>query len=267
MKKYAAFFRIRFLTGLQYRASALAGIITQVFWGIMELLLFRAFYRANPSAFPMEFEQLASYIWLQEAFLAMFMTWFLDNEIFSSITSGNIAYELARPMDIYNTWYVKNAVLRLSKAALRFLPVLIAAVCMPKPYRICAPRSVWAFLFFVLSMVLAFGVMIAFCMLIYISVVYTLSPMGVRMVAMSLTEFLSGSIIPLPFLPDKMRRIIELTPFAAMQNLPLRIYSGNIYGREMAVGILLQVFWLVVLVVFGKLWLRNGLRKTVIQGG
>ena len=42
MKKYLSFFRLRFITGLQYRTAALAGIATQFFWGAMEILTFRA---------------------------------------------------------------------------------------------------------------------------------------------------------------------------------------------------------------------------------
>ena len=53
MGKYLAFFRLRFSMGLQYRAAAVAGIVTQFFWGAMELLAFRAFYDADPAAFPM----------------------------------------------------------------------------------------------------------------------------------------------------------------------------------------------------------------------
>ena len=34
----------RFATGLQYRAAAAAGIVTQFVWGLMELLLYKAFY-------------------------------------------------------------------------------------------------------------------------------------------------------------------------------------------------------------------------------
>ena len=40
--------------GLQYRAAALAGIVTQFAWGFLEILMFRAFYRADASAFPMD---------------------------------------------------------------------------------------------------------------------------------------------------------------------------------------------------------------------
>ena len=85
MKKYLSFFRMRFLMGLQYRAAAAAGVVTQFTWGFMELLVFRAFYQADASAFPMSFEAVVSYIWLQQAFLALFMAWMMEPEIFSSI--------------------------------------------------------------------------------------------------------------------------------------------------------------------------------------
>ena len=58
MKKYLSFFRIRFLNALQYRAAALAGMVTQFFWGGMLLLLFAAFYRSDPDSFPMGFSEL-----------------------------------------------------------------------------------------------------------------------------------------------------------------------------------------------------------------
>ena len=90
MKKYLSFFRMRFLMGLQYRAAAAAGVVTQFTWGFMELLVFRAFYQADASAFPMSFEAVASYIWLQQAFLALFMAWMMEAEIFSSIVDGDV---------------------------------------------------------------------------------------------------------------------------------------------------------------------------------
>lgn len=107
MKKYWSFFRMRFLGSLQYRAAAWAGIATQFAWGFMKLLMYRAFYEAGPAAFPMEFSQLATYIWLQQAFLMLFNTWRYDNDIFESITTGGVAYELSRPVPVYSMWFVK----------------------------------------------------------------------------------------------------------------------------------------------------------------
>ena len=119
MRPYAAVLRMRFTAGLQYRAAALAGLIMQFAWGFMQLLAFQAFYRADAAAFSMTFQQMASYIWLQQALLALFMSWFFDADIFESILSGSIAYELARPVDLYSRWFCQSAGTRLAKAALR----------------------------------------------------------------------------------------------------------------------------------------------------
>ena len=72
MKKYLSFFRLSFTMGLQYRAAALAGIVTQFAWGFLEILVFQAFYQAEPGAFPMTMSATASYVWMQQAFLALF---------------------------------------------------------------------------------------------------------------------------------------------------------------------------------------------------
>lgn len=267
MKKYFSFFRIQFVNGLQYRTAAYAGVVTQFAWGMMEVLMFRAFYISNPASFPMEFSALSSYIWLQQALLAMFNMWSMDKDIFSSISQGTIAYELSRPLDIYTMWMSKTLSARFSQALLRAVPILLISPLLPKPYGLSLPAGGLNFLLFLVTFVFGAVLVAAFCMLIYISAFYTISPMGVRAVMTSVTEFMTGALIPLPMFPDKVRRLLELTPFACMQNVPLRIYSGNISGREMLQAVALQLFWLCVLIGVGKLWMKRALRKVVVQGG
>ncbi len=93
----------------------------------MEILAFHAFYQADPSAFPMTFQQTVSYVWLQQAFLSLFMLWFFEAEIFNTITTGSIAYELVRPMNLYNRWFCQSAANRLAKAVLRCGPIFVIA--------------------------------------------------------------------------------------------------------------------------------------------
>jgi len=267
MQKYNSFFRLRFVNGLQYRAAALAGIATQFTWGALEILMFKAFYQADASAFPMEFSALSSYIWIQQAFLALYMTWFLENEIFDAIKNGNIAYELCRPIDIYTMWFTRSMANRLSRAVLRCMPILIFAAFLPKPYGLSLPKDAKATAWFSITMLLGFLVVVAFCMLVYIVTFYTISPMGVRMVAVAMVEFFSGAVIPLPFLPSGIRQVFELLPFASMQNVPLRIYSGDIAGNWIYTAAGLQMFWLIVLIMIGKMLTAKALKKVVIQGG
>jgi ABC-2 type transport system permease protein len=267
MSSYLAIFRIRFANSLQYRAAALAGMATQFAWGFMEILAFLAFYRAKPSAFPMEFSQTVSYIWLQQAFLALFMMWFFEAEIFDSIAKGGISYELVRPIDLYWRWFVQSSANRLSKTVLRCLPILIVAFLVPQPLRMSPPPDGLSFVLFLISAFCSLCVVVAFSMLVYISTFYTLSPVGVRIISAVLADFLAGAIVPLPFFPQPFRSIAEALPFAAMQNMPLRIYSGNIVGVHAIWGIGFQILWLVILVVIGRFGIKHALNKVVIQGG
>lgn len=195
------------------------------------------------------------------------MTWFFEEDIFSAIVSGQVAYDLARPMDLYGKWYCQGLATRLSRALLRCFPILIIGLMLPRPYALILPSNIVQFLLFILSSLLALGVVVSFNMLIYIATFYTLSPLGIRIIGAVFADFMAGSIVPLPFFPEGFRQIAELLPFAAMQNMPLRIYSGNISGIQAFYGIGFQLIWLLVLVVFGKLWMKETLKRVIIQGG
>lgn len=267
MKKYLSFFRMKFIAGLQYRAAAYAGCATQFVWGAMEILLFRAFFEVGEEAFPMSFEALSSYIWLQQAFLSLFMTYTMDNDIFASISDGSVAYELCRPVQIYYMWFTRSMASRLSKAILRSIPILVVAAFLPKPYRLSLPVDAIATVWFFVTLVLSFLLVVSFGMIIYIITFYTISAYGVRIVIIGIVEFLSGDIIPIPFFPDNVRVVIELLPFASMQNIPLRVYSGNIEGVELLGRVGIQLFWVMIIIIMGKYMMQKALRHVVVQGG
>lgn len=265
--KYLSFFRMRFIAGLQYRSAAAAGIATQFAWGLLTLQMYKAFYRTSPEAFPMTMQALSTYIWLQQSLLALFMTWFLENDIFQAITDGGIAYELCRPANLYSMWFFRNMASRLSKAVLRCMPIIIFASLLPAPYGIRLPADMKAGLWFVITGLLGFIIVVAFCMLIYISTVFTYSPTGARLVAVSIVDFLAGGVIPLPFLPDRIRIIVELLPFASIQNVPFRVYSGDITGTQIYARACLQLFWAMALIWLGRRLMSAALKKIVVQGG
>ena len=267
MKKYYAFFRLRFSMGLQYRAAALAGIFTQFFWGAMNVLMYHAFYASDPAAFPMSLEATVTYIWLQQALMLLYAAWLIEHEIFDDILSGNVVYELCRPVDIYDMWFSRSVANRLSRAVLRCFPILIVAACLPGSYGLSAPASAAHLALFLVTGVLGFLVTVAFFMLVYALTFFTISPNGLRILITSVVEFFAGSIIPLPFFPDRVRAVIELLPFASMQNVPLRIYSADMTAWEMQRAIGLQVFWLLALVMLGKALCMMAVRRMTLQGG
>ncbi len=267
MKTCVSFFRLRFAMGLQYRAAALAGMATQFFWGGMNILMYHAFYESNPAAFPMTLEATVTYVWLQQALLMLFAAWLVEQELFDDILSGNVVYELCRPVDVYDMWFARSMANRLSRALLRCAPILLVAVFLPAGYGLSAPASCLHFLLFLLAGVLGFFVTVAFFMLVYALTFYTIAPNGLRILVASITEFFAGAIIPLPFFPEGVRKAFELLPFAAMQNVPLRVYSASMTAQETFQAMALQVFWLMALAAAGRVLMHRALRRLCVQGG
>jgi len=267
IKPYVALFRIRLTNSIQYRVAALAGIATQFAWGFMLILAFLAFYQSNPYAFPMTMQQTVSYIWIQQAFLYLFILWLFDGSIFESIEKGNIAYDLVRPMDLYNRWFTTTTANRIAGAALRCIPVLAVGFILPAPFRLVLPGSLAQLGLFLLSLILSLCVVVSFAMLIYTSAFFTINSQGTRIMAAVAGDFLAGGTIPIPFFPDRVRTVVELLPFGSMQNTPLLIFSGSLTGAEIARGLALQVFWVAVLLLIGRIWMSFALKRVVAQGG
>lgn len=267
LKTYFSLFRIRFNHNLQYRAVVLGAVAKGFFWALMEVLGYLALYRTNAAAFPMELSQTVTYVWAFQAFIVLFTVVFGDGEIYSAIRSGAVAYDLVRPVGLYGRWFWQSASNRLSFALVNCFPVLILGAALPKPYGLTLPESPWQILLFAVSALAAFGVTVAFAMLMYISLFYLVSQRGIQMMVRVTTVFFSGGIIPLPFFPEPVLRIVRWLPFAAMQNMPLQIFCGYLSGRDAAAGIAFQLLWLSALVLAGRAAMGQATKKVIVNGG
>lgn len=267
MKKYYCFFKLRFATGIQYRMASVTALTTQLIWGLMECLAYKAIAEASGNNLPMRYSSIVTYIWLKEALLVLFNTWAADNELFAMIANGDVSYELCRPVSIYSMWFSRITGARTAEAMMRCIPILLCAFLMPKPYRMSLPADGASFLLFLLTLFLALGITVTFCMFVYMLCFFTISPQGWRMVLTGAVDFFSGNIIPLPFFPKKYLFLLELSPFAYMQNVPFRIYSGELAGGELYQCIVRQVFWMLALMLLGMLLWKRAEKRIVIQGG
>lgn len=195
------------------------------------------------------------------------MLWIRDNELINLIVKGNIAYELCRPIDLYSLWYSKLIAQRLSGAILRCIPIMFVAFLLPYPYNFSLPSNLVSFVLFVITLILGLVLIVAISMLLYISMFYTMSPTGSFLIFAVFGEFFAGLLIPVPLMPNTLKKIVYILPFRYTSDLPFRIYAGNIGTTEAVIGIGVQILWISVLVILGKLWMQKALKRTVVQGG
>jgi len=264
MRAYFSLFRMRMLTGLQYRSVFWFQILTRFLWGFLEALAFTAVYRAA-NGFSMTLSQTVTYMYLQQITFAMFSVVFGDGDIQSAIAKGDVATSLCRPMGLYGHWFSLACGTRLS-ASLVSLPAIIPALLMPEPLRAALP-GIGTVCLFALSAMLALGVTVSCAMLMYISLFWLMSQRGIRVIVTAVTQFLSGGIIPLAFFPESFRRVLALSPFGSMMNAPLSIFCGVLTGRDILPVLALQLFWLAALAGLGQLLMHRALRRVTVQGG
>lgn len=267
MKSYISYFILKFKTGLQYRVAAIAGISTQIFFGLVYISVYVAFYESDSSNLPMKLNELVSYLWLNQCFFTLVYMWYKDKEIINMIKTGNIAYELCRPQNLYFMWLSKLLGERLSKVILRFLPVMLFALVLPSPFNLDLSITIPRLLVFIISLSLASILVTVITLLYHIICLFTLDEKGVVNMFMVASDILSGLTIPIPFFPKYLQTITNILPFRYVSDFPFRLYVGNITINEGLVGILIQVIWIVILMLIGSLLMKKALKKAVIQGG
>ena len=267
MKSYLSYFKLKFITGLQYRIAALAGIYTQFLFGFVYISIYIAFYESGGTNLPMKLEQLVSYIWLEQSFFALIYMIYKDKDIINIIKNGNVAYELIRPQDLYFMWFTKIYGDKLAKVTLRFLPVLLVALILPKPYNFNLSTSIHVIPIFLISLILSSILVTLIILLYHVICLFTLDEKGIVNIFMVVSDILSGLVIPIPFFPKYLQKISNFLPFRYVGDFPFRLYVRNISINEGITGIIVQIVWIIILLVIGRLITKKALKKAVIQGG
>jgi ABC-2 type transport system permease protein len=97
--------------------------------------------------------------------------------------------------------------------------------------------------------------------------VATLSERGVNALGAPIIIVFSGSLIPLPLLPEWMQPFLHFQPFAGLLDIPFRIYSGHLGGLEATVGLANQLVWSLVMMALGHLLMSRVMTRLQVQGG
>lgn len=266
MRGYISYFKSELLVGLQYKSAAIAGLFTQFFWGLLYVLVYEAFYN-HANVDTINFKELMCYVWLNQAFFTLILLSIKDNQIQNQIKDGTVAYELARPYNLYWWWYIKILSKRYAMCALRCLPVIIFGLLLPEPYNLSLPYSLTAFILFLLALFLGTLLIASICMIMQTISFFTYQDKGITSLICIIGSLLCGIDIPLPLMPKFILTKTEYLPFRLIGDLSSRIYSGNIditYGLK---SILLQIIWIIILIFIGKKMMKFALNKVSVQGG
>lgn len=267
MKSYLTYFKLKFISGLQYRAAALAGLSTQFFFGLVYIMVYIAFYESGSGNLPMSLSQTITYLWLNQAFFSLINQFYKDKELFNLVISGNISYELARPKNLYFMWYFKILGSRLAMVSLRCIPLIIVTTLLPKPLNLGLPASPLHFILFILTLIVGTLLVTAIITLYPIIVLKTMNEKGIVNIFVAFADLLSGVVVPIPFFPKFLQVISMMLPFQYISDLPFRIYVGDISLINGIYGLTIQFIWIFIAMLIGYILMNKSLKRVAVQGG
>lgn len=90
---------------------------------------------------------------------------------------------------------------------------------------------------------------------------------GASMLKNCVVGFLSGTVIPLNFLPNTIENILLLLPFSSLNYTPVMIYLGIYNGLSSFIYLSLQLFWVLFFCILSKMLWKVAIKHLCIQGG
>lgn len=259
---YLAYAKKSFLARSAYRFDHLMGIVNTVLRVFIYWEIYRALYAGRSQVDGITMMMVTTSFVLSLCMNSVFRV----NDFFipDMIRDGSIANELLRPICIQGRMVAENLGNALFDLVFRFAPALLVSLFL---VGIMKPAGVLMFLLFLISALLGYGVLWSISFATQMLSFWLINVWSIVTIKNVFIDILSGSMIPLWFMPDWMDGVIRFTPFASIYFTPVQIYLGQLSYQEILSQCLIQVFWIIVIYMAGHyLWLK-GQKKLVVQGG
>src|SRR3954471_12339478 len=205
-----------------YPWATAAGVFTNTVFGFLQAYILLAVFQHRSDVGGYDAADTVTYVWLAQA-LIMTVYIFGWQELALRIRDGSIATDLARPLNPQRYWLAFD----LGRAPYHLIfrgiaPFVVGALV----FRLHSPGPVDALVFLV-SVALAVVASLGFRFLYNLAAFWVLDVRGVLIVALPVSLFFSGMIMPLTCFPGWLRDVARILPFASFLQTPVDVWLGQ----------------------------------------
>ncbi len=259
---YLAYFKKSFLNRSAYRFDHLMGILSTclrmfIFWEI-----YKALYGGRQQVDGITMSMVTTNFILSMGMEAAFYVddFFMPHRI----NNGSITTELLRPMSFKGRMIAENMGNAAFNLCFRFVPAFVIACFL---IGIQLPAGPQMLALFLVSGLLGYGVLWTISFTVQMLAFWLINVWSVVTIKNVFINVLSGTMIPLWFMPHWMEGVLNVTPFSSIYFTPVQIYLGQLTYGEIALKCGVQIFWIALLYLIGDVLWRLGQKKLVVQGG
>ena len=247
-----------------YRQAAAAGVFVNTVFGVIKLsILLGVADSAGGSVAGYDAASLSTYAWVSQGLIAVVMI-FQWTELAERVRTGDIAVDLARPVDLQLAWLAADlgrALWALLSRAL--VPIVFGALF----FGFHRPDDPTALALLPVSLLLAVCASFGGRFLLNLTSFWLTEIRGLVLLYVLVAGLLGGHLIPVQLFPGWLQTVAYATPFPAMMQSPLNLVTGQSTGGAAVRDVLVQAAWTAGLLLAGRVALARATRRLVVQGG
>lgn len=247
-----------------YRLAALGGLTANLTFGLLKVsILFATVRAAGGSVAGYDVGTMSAYVWISQSLLgAINLTGRTD--IAERIRVGDVAVDLLRPLDLQAASVAMEFGKSLWSLLPRALPLMTVGILVVGMH---LPDELAPYPLGLLSVLLGILLSCTTAYLVAVAGFWLVDARGLQYFYMVLSGFLAGLFVPIDLFPDWLRSLALATPFPSMMMFPIDVLSGRVLGWSSLGLVGVQLIWLSITVLAGRLLTRAGRHRLEVQGG
>ena len=247
-----------------YRQAAVAGVFVNIVFGLIKVsILLAVADSAGGTVAGYDELGLSTYAWMSQGLIAVVVI-FGWTELADRVRTGDIAVDLARPVDLQLAWLaadIGRACWALLSRAV--VPILFGAAFFG--FRV--PGDPTALVLLPVSVLLAVVVSFSCRFMLNLTAFWLTEVRGPVTFYVLVSGLLGGHLIPVQLFPQWLQVLAYTTPFPAIVQWPIDLVTGQATGAEAAGLVAAQLGWALGLLALGRVVLGRATRRLVVQGG
>ena len=267
-RRYKPFINAGIQELITYRVNFLLYRIGDVMGAFVEFYLWKAVFDSSQEPLIQGFSMADITLYIIMSFVTNLLTRsdssFMIGE---EVKDGSIIMRLLRPVHFAASYLFTE----LGSKWLIFisvgLPFLSVIVLMKILYGQGIVEVLGLTVLYLFSLTLAYLINFFFNICFGFSAFVFKNLWGSNLLKTSIVAFMSGSLIPLAFFPKIVSDILSFLPFSSLIYTPVMIIVGKYDASQILQALLLQFFWLIVMVGLSQLIWKRVQSFITIQGG
>ncbi len=255
--------RSAFRRQLIYRWANIAGLLTNIFFGVVFSYVILALFQNRPTAAGYNVRDTLRYVWLVQSLTMVVLTfgWY---DLMLTIRTGAVMADLSKPCDFYWYWFSREFGRSIYYLLYRGVPTYLAGALL---FGLGLPTAWSAWSIFLVSILLGTIIGFSYRFLYNIVAFWFLEARSIGVLATVIAMFFTGGYVPLVFFPPWLLTIANWLPFNGLMNVPTEIVLGKVPLNAILFELSRQLLWVIIMIVGVRSISLIAARKVIVQGG